>query len=104
MQIVEEQRRKAPETAPTHVFIGGSRNLRKILLAVKEKNLDVQIVLTAISLDTMAEVMEAVDEGLQGTEIVQIQWQRPENWASMKHRTNPDLYYFGGRRVNIPRI
>ncbi len=33
---------------------------------LKKKNPDVQIVLTAISLDTMAEVMEAVDEGLCG--------------------------------------
>ena len=76
VQIVEGT---APEAlrkleAPTHVFIGGSSgNLRKILLAVKEKNPDVQIVLTAISLDTMAEVMEAVDEGLlREPEIVQI--------------------------------
>lgn len=68
-----EEKKKALE-APTHVFIGGSSgNLRKILLAVKEKNPDVQIVLTAISLDTMAEVMEAVDEGLlREPEIVQI--------------------------------
>ena len=43
------------------------------MLAVKKKNPDVQIVLTAISLDTMAEVMEAVDEGLlREPEIVQI--------------------------------
>ena len=76
VQIVEGT---APEALrklepPTHVFIGGSRgNLREILLAVKKKNPDVQIVLTAISLDTMAEVMEAVDEGLlREPEIVQI--------------------------------
>ena len=59
VQIVEGT---APEALrklepPTHVFIGGSSgNLREILLAVKKKNPDVQIVLTAISLDTMAEV------------------------------------------------
>ena len=76
VQIVEGT---APEALrklepPTHVFIGGSSgNLREILLAVKKKNPDVQIVLTAISLDTMAEVMEAVDEGLlREPEIVQI--------------------------------
>ena len=46
VQIVEGT---APEAlrkleAPTHVFIGGSSgNLREILLAVKEKNPDVQI-------------------------------------------------------------
>lgn len=60
--------------APTHVFIGGSSgNLREILCTVKEKNPDVRIVLTAISLDTMAEVMEIVEQGmLREPEIVQI--------------------------------
>ena len=60
--------------APTHVFIGGSNgNLQEIVHTVKEKNPKVRIVLTAISLDTMAEVMEAVDAGiLREPEIVQI--------------------------------
>ena len=76
VQIVEGT---APEALrklepPTHVFIGGSSgNLREILLAVKKKNPDVQIVLTA------------------GT-------------SSHDDRTKPDLHYFGGRSVNIPRI
>ena len=110
MQIVEGT---APEALrklepPTHVFIGGSSgNLREILLAVKKKNPDVQIVLTAISLDTMAEVMEAVDEGLlREPEIVQITAAKAKKTGTSSHddRTKPDLYYFGGRSVNIPRI
>ncbi len=60
--------------APTHVFIGGSSgNLKEILSCVKRKNPDVRIVLTSISLDTMKEVMEAVEEKiLREPEIVQI--------------------------------
>lgn len=76
VQIVEGT---APEVLknmepPTHVFIGGSSgNLKEILRAVKGKNSEVRVVLTAISLDTMAEVMEAVETGiLREPEIVQI--------------------------------
>lgn len=60
--------------APTHVFIGGSGgNIKDIIRCVKEKNPAVRIVITSISLDTMREVMEAVEEGiLTEPEIVQI--------------------------------
>lgn len=59
--------------APTHVFIGGSSgNLKQILRCVKEKNPLVKIVMTSISLNTMSEVMEAVESGdLREPEIVQ---------------------------------
>lgn len=64
-----------PLEAPTHVFIGGSGGrLRDILKLVKAKNPAVRIVITAISLETMGEVMEAVKEGLLlEPEMVQIQ-------------------------------
>lgn len=60
--------------APTHVFIGGSTgNLKGILTAVKAKNPQVKIVLNAISLETVKEAMEALEEGiLKEPEIVQI--------------------------------
>lgn len=70
---------RAPEAlrgleAPTHVFIGGSAgDLKEILAAVKRKNPQVRIVLNAISLETVREVMEAVEEGLlEEPEIVQL--------------------------------
>ncbi|WP_346907886.1 precorrin-6Y C5,15-methyltransferase (decarboxylating) subunit CbiT [Faecalicatena orotica] len=60
--------------APTHVFIGGSSgNLKDILKTVKRKNPEVRIVLNAISLETVKEAIEAVEEGiLKEPEIVQI--------------------------------
>lgn len=59
---------------PTHVFIGGSSgNLKEILSSVKEKNPKVRVVINAISLETVKEVMEAVEEGLlREPEIVQM--------------------------------
>lgn len=60
--------------APTHVFIGGSSgNLKAILRLVQEKNPNVRIVLNAISLETVKEAMEAIEEGLlPHAEIVQL--------------------------------
>lgn len=50
---------------PTHVFIGGSSgNLREILKVVRRKNPSVRIVLNAVSMETVKEAMEAVEEGL----------------------------------------
>lgn len=59
---------------PTHVFIGGSSGkLKQILSCVREKNPYVRIVLNAVSLETMREVAEAMEEGLlESPEIVQV--------------------------------
>ncbi|MCU6746536.1 bifunctional cobalt-precorrin-7 (C(5))-methyltransferase/cobalt-precorrin-6B (C(15))-methyltransferase [Faecalicatena acetigenes] len=82
VSLLEENKRKfaadwmeivkgtAPEVledlpVPSHVFIGGgSRNLKTILQTVRLKNPEVRIVLTAISLETVKEAMEAMEEGL----------------------------------------
>ncbi|WP_333677487.1 precorrin-6Y C5,15-methyltransferase (decarboxylating) subunit CbiT [Muricomes intestini] len=63
-----------PLEVPTHVFIGGSSgNLKEILKAVRKKNPQVRVVLNAISLETVREVMEAIEEKvLREPEIVQI--------------------------------
>lgn len=60
--------------SPTHVFIGGSSgNIKEILACVKEKNPHVTIVLTCISLNTLASVVEAEKEGLLNCpDIIQI--------------------------------
>ena len=45
---------------PTHLFIGGSSgNLKEILTVVKQKNPNVKIVISAISLETVRDVMDA---------------------------------------------
>lgn len=44
--------------APTHVFIGGSSgNLLKIVEQINEKNPDARIVLTAVTMETQAELL-----------------------------------------------
>ncbi len=60
--------------APTHVFIGGSSgSLRGILRAVLDKNPEVRIVISAISLETVGQVMDAIEEGLlENAQIIQI--------------------------------
>lgn len=59
---------------PTHVFIGGSDgNLKKILDCVLQKNPKARIVLNAVSLETVKEVMGAIEDGrLKNAEIVQL--------------------------------
>lgn len=76
---IEVVQGNAPEVlqdlpAPTHVFVGGSSgNLKEILRLVQKKNPQVRIVLTAISLETLKEAVEAMEEGLlPEADIVQI--------------------------------
>ena len=59
---------------PTHVFIGGSSgNLREILCTVLDKNPSVRIVINAISLETVGDAMDAIEEGLlRDAQITQI--------------------------------
>ena len=59
---------------PTHAFIGGSTGqLKEIIQCIKKKNPDVRIVINAISLETVKEAMEAMEEGLLADpEIIQL--------------------------------
>ena len=67
---------KNPEALemPTHAFIGGSTGqLKEIIQCIKKKNPDVRIVINAISLETVKEAMEAMEEGLLADpEIIQL--------------------------------
>ena len=65
--------------APTHVFIGGSDGkLMEILQTVIKKNKDVRIVITCVTLETLAEVQKALTQLEKGgrekdrVEIIQV--------------------------------
>lgn len=61
--------------APTHVFVGGSSgNLRQILRQAMEKNPNVRIVATAITLESVAELTDCIKElPLLETEVISMQ-------------------------------
>ena len=76
IQVIEGVAPEALEALemPTHAFIGGSTGQLKRNYSVhKEKNPDVRIVINAISLETVKEAMEAMEEGLLADpEIIQL--------------------------------
>lgn len=104
VQIVEGTAPEAIEALepPTHVFIGGSSgNLKDILRLVLEKNPDVRIVLNAISLETVKEAMEALEEGLlPDAEIVQLSAAKSRKLGAYHMMTgqNPVYIISAGKR------
>lgn len=60
--------------APTHVFIGGSGGrLKEILQAVRERAGRVRIVVNALTLETLAELMEITkDEAYEDVQVLQV--------------------------------
>lgn len=87
---------------PTHAFIGGSSgNLREILRAVRAKNPHVRIVINAIALETVQEMMEAVEEGLlEDAEMVQLTVARSRKLGRYHMMTGMNPIYIvsaGGR-------
>ena len=76
IQVIEGVAPEALEALemPTHAFIGGSTGqLKEIIQCIKKKNPDVRIVINAISLETVKEAMEAMEEGLLADpEIIQL--------------------------------
>lgn len=79
--------------APDRVFIGGSRgNLREIVEAALDKNPAVRIVLSAITLETLAAALEVIRlYGFRETDVVQVSVSRSFNVASyhMMRAENP---------------
>ena len=88
---------------PTHVFIGGSSgNLREILCTVLDKNPSARIVINAISLETVGEVMDAIEEGLlRDAQITQIMASRARVLGRYHMMTGQNPVYIisaGGER------
>ena len=80
---------------PTHVFIGGSSgNLKEILKCVRRKNPNVRIVMNVISLETIKESMEALEEGLlTNPEILQISASRSRKLGAYHMMTGMNPVY-----------
>ena len=64
--------------APTHVFIGGSGGrLKDMIEALYNKNTEIKIVVTAVSMETIKELTELLeDERIKNPEIIQMQLSR----------------------------
>ncbi len=66
-----------PLEPPTHAFIGGSAgNLREIVRVLLDKNPDVRIVATAVTLETLAELTELTGE-FEFSDVAEIQVNKP---------------------------
>ncbi len=95
MQVIEAY---APEgledlPAPTHAFIGGSGgHLKEILETLYRKNPRMRVVINAISMETIAELKEALESfPVEEAEIVQMQVNRVKKIGSyhMPQAENP---------------
>lgn len=102
MEIVEGMAPAALEDlpAPDAVFIGGSKGqMKEILEAVRAKNREVRVVITAIALETVGEVMELCKEGLLSEiEVVQLAVSRAKKAGPyhMMQGQNP-VYIISGK-------
>ena len=91
---------KAPEAcenlpAPSHVFIGGSSgNIRDIIGTVLEKNPAARIVATAITLESISELNNCMEEfGFDETEVVSITVARDRKAGSYHIMTGQNPIY-----------
>ncbi len=89
--------------APTHVFVGGSSgSLKEIIKAARARNPEVKMVFTAVSLETVRDIMEAADEGLVPTpEVTQISAARARKLGGHHLMTGMNPVYIisaGGRK------
>lgn len=81
--------------APTHAFIGGSSgNLRKIVSLLLDKNASVRIVINCITLETVAEALQVIQEySFEETEIVQLGAARSKNVGRYHMMTGENPIY-----------
>lgn len=89
--------------APSHVFIGGSgTRLKEIIHLCMEKNPRVRIVMTAVSLETIAEMTEILEDSCWETaQVMQIQasrGQRMGNYHMMMGQNPVCLAILQGRK------
>ena len=90
-----------PLPAPTHVFIGGSSgNLREIVDLLLEKNPDVQMVATAVTLETVAELTELITE-FEYTDIAEVQVNKPRKVGRyhLSNAQNPVFIFTFRKRI-----
>ena len=81
--------------APTHAFIGGSAgNLRSILAVLLQKNPQVRIVATAVSLESVAELTACMKEfSFADTEVVSVQIARSRKAGAYQLMTGQNPVY-----------
>ena len=81
--------------APTHAFIGGSAgNLRSILAVLLQKNPQVRIVATAVSLESVAELTACMKEfAFADTEVVSVQIARSRKAGAYQLMTGQNPVY-----------
>lgn len=110
--LLEENRRRfgaenltivpglAPEAcrglpSPTHAFIGGSSgNMREIIELLLEKNPNVRIVATAISLESISELTSCIKEfNFTGTEVISLTVARDKQAGSYHLMTGQNPIY-----------
>ncbi len=85
--------------APTHAFIGGTKgNLKEILAALRVKNPKIRIVGTAVTLETVAEMQNALKNlSVSDVDIVQVSVSRAEKVGSyhiLKANNSVFIYSF----------
>lgn len=112
LENIEIIKGKAPECfaglpVPTHAFIGGSGgNMKCILSALYERNPDMRVVINAVSMETICEIREVLEEyPVRNAETVQMQVSRAREAGSyhLMQAENPVwicAFDFGNGEVN----
>lgn len=69
---------------PTHAFIGGTNgSLKEILACLYDKNPEMRVVMTAISIETVSEIKDVLnDMPVENEELIQVQVSRSKNAGS----------------------
>lgn len=86
--------------APNHVFIGGSKgNLKKIIELILEKNDQANILVSAITLETIAEVTNIFNELFEDFDVFQIVVSSSKKVGRYNMMIGENPIYLFGRRI-----